>query len=342
MINLEFYNIFGSNGIIFASIFILHNQTWRVLKMKISNILVVGEYEEVFQKHMPPTISQSFRFVSANEISEEDMEWADAYVGSAPASRFDLTKLQWVHSFNAGVNNYLVVGGWHENNVVLTRTICSFGQRISEYCLSYILRDIQFQKYFEELQEEKKWVRNPPTMLKEQTIVVFGTGEIGQEVARNFSYFGTTVYGVSQSGTQKEYFEKVFTTSSTSTILPEADWVISTLPLTNETKGLFNTELFSHFNNAAFINVGRGATVDEAALITALESGKISKAVLDVVSIEPLPVDSPLWVRDDITITPHISAITDLDEAVRCFFDTLKKIQQNEALPNKVDVSKGY
>lgn len=291
---------------------------------------------------MPPTILHNFRYVAINEITEEDLEWADAYVGSGPASCFNLSKLQWVHSFNAGVNNYLAVDGWQENNVVLTRTICSFGQRISEYCLSYILRDLQYQKYFEELQVEKKWVRNPPTMLKDQTIVVFGTGEIGQEVARNFTHFGMTVYGVSQSGTQKEYFQEVVTTSSASAILPEADWVISTLPLTDETKGLFNCELFSHFNNAAFINVGRGATVDEEALITALDSGEIRKAVLDVVTKEPLPEDSPLWVREDITITPHISAITDLDEAVTCFFDTLKKIQQNEALPNKVDVSKGY
>lgn len=310
--------------------------------MKINNILVAGLYEEVFQKHMPSTISRNFRFVPINEIREDHMEWADVYVGSAPSSRFDLSKLQWVHSFNAGVNNYLEIDGWQENDVLLTRTICSFGQRISEYCLSYILRDLQRQKYFEELQEEKKWVRNPPVMLKDQTIVVFGTGEIGQEVARNFTHFGTSVYGVSHSGTQKEYFQKVFTTSSTPTILPEADWVISTLPLTNETKMLFNSELFSHFNNAAFINVGRGATVDEKALIEALDRGKMRKAVLDVVNNEPLSEDSPLWVREDVTITPHISAITDLDEAVSCFFYTLKKIEKDEVLPNKVDVSKGY
>ena len=310
--------------------------------MKINNVLVAGLYEEVFQKHMPQIISQNFRFVAIDEITETDLEWADVYVGSAPASRFDLSKLQWVHSFNAGVNNYLAIDGWQKNNVVLTRTICTFGQRISEYCLSYILSDLQHQKYFEEIQKEKKWVRNPPIMLKDQTIVVFGTGEIGQEVARNFTHFGMTVYGVSQSGMPKEYFQKVFTTSSASTVLPEADWVISTLPLTDETKGLFNSELFSHFNNAAFINVGRGATVDEEALIAALDSGKIRKAVLDVVTIEPLPEDSPLWVRDNITITPHISAITHLEEADTCFFVTLKKIEHNETLPNKVDVSKGY
>lgn len=310
--------------------------------MEINNILVAGIDEEVFRKQMPPNFSQNFRFVPIDVISDEDLKWADAYVGFEPSARFNPSTVKWVHSFNAGVNNYLVLDGWKEHNVLLTRTICSFGQRISEYCISYVLRDLQHQKYFEGQQQEKKWVRRPPIMLKGQKIVIFGTGEIGQELARTFTLFGTTVYGVSQSGAAKEYFRKVITTSSASSLLPQADWVISTLPLTSETKGLFNSELFSYFNNAAFINVGRGATVDEQALVAALNEGMVRKAVLDVVNIEPLPEDSPLWEREDVIITPHISAITDLDEAVACFIDTLRKIEQNEPLPNKVDFIKEY
>ncbi|WP_458413315.1 D-2-hydroxyacid dehydrogenase [Schinkia sp. CFF1] len=310
--------------------------------MKINNILVAGPYKEAFQKQLPPNISQNFCFVPAEEITDKDMDWADAYVGFAPIENVNLSKLKWVHSFNAGVNNYLALDGWQEYNVLLTRTICSFGQRISEYCLSYVLKDLQHQNYFEEKRQEKKWIRKPPLMIKEQTFVVFGTGEIGQEVARTFSSFGATVYGVSQSGKTKEYFQKVTTTSNAEAFISEANWVISTLPLTNETKSLFNRELFSYFQKAAFINVGRGATVDEAALIDALNEGRVRHAVLDVVNIEPLPTESPLWDCEDVTITPHISAITDLDEAVMCFIDTLKRIEQNEELHNKVDFSKGY
>ncbi|WP_102346236.1 D-2-hydroxyacid dehydrogenase [Bacillus sp. Marseille-P3661] len=310
--------------------------------MEIINILVAGPYEEDFQKQLPTSIHPNFRFVAIEEITEGDLAWADAYVGFEPAPQFDLSQLKWIHSFNAGVNNYLALNGWEENDVLLTRTVCSFGERISEYCLSYVLKDLQYQKYFETRQQEKKWIQRTPKMVKDQTIVVFGTGEIGQVLARSFSLLGATVMGVSKSGTSKDYFHKVIPTSAASSVLPIADWVISTLPLTKETNGIFNSKLFSYFNSAAFINVGRGATVDETALMEALNTGKVRQAVLDVFSTEPLLEDSPLWEREDVIITPHISAVTELDEAVACFIDTLKKVEQNEDLHNRVDIEKGY
>lgn len=310
--------------------------------MKITNILVAGSYEGEFQKQIPSNIHKNFRFVPVEDISEDDLSWADTYVGFKPAPRFHFKTIRWVHTFNAGVNNYLELDGWRENNVLLTRTVCSFGQRISEYCLSYVLRDLQQQRYFEEKQNEKEWAPKTPKMIKDQIIVVFGTGEIGQEVARTFSAFGAVVYGVSQSGKQKDYFNKVVCTEFSHSILTEADWVISTMPLTKETKGIFDSQLFKSFNNAAFINVGRGATVDEEALIEALNTGNVRHATLDVLNEEPLPETSALWNRNDIVITPHISAVTQLDEAIACFIDTLKKIESNAELTNKVDFSKGY
>lgn len=310
--------------------------------MEINNILVAGPYEKEFSRQLPTDIHHNFRFIPVELIKDADFLWADAYVGSEPTLGFPLSNFKWVHSFNAGVNNYLEIDGWIEHHVLLTRTVCSFGQKISEYCLSHVLRELQHQRYFEEKQQEKKWSRKTPKMVKDQTIVVFGTGEIGQEVARTFSQFGATVYGVSQSGQQKAYFHKVIPISSVPSYINKADWVISTLPLTIETKELFNSQLFSYFDGAAFINVGRGATVDERALIEALNAGSVRRAVLDVLTKEPLPEDSELWERDDIIITPHISAVTELDEAIACFIDTLQKIENNEELANKVDFLKGY
>lgn len=310
--------------------------------MNINNILVAGAYEENFKKQLPKTIGQNFRFVPADLITDKDLSWADAYVGSQPSRHFHFSKIKWVHSFNAGVNNFLEWNGWVENQVLLTRTICSFGQRISEYCLSYILQDLQYHHEFSKKQREKNWSKKTPKMVKDVTIVIFGTGEIGQEVARTFHHLGATVYGVSQSGKEKAYFQKVTTLSKAESLLPKADWVIGTLPLTNETKGLFNHELLNYFQGAGFINVGRGATIDDQALIDALNERKVRQAVLDVFAVEPLPIDSELWERDDVVVTPHISAVTELDEAIDCFIETLEKISNNEELPNKVDFSKGY
>lgn len=310
--------------------------------MNIQNILIAGEYQKEFETYFTNMEQKKFRFLPVETITEDDLEWADAYVGFKPCANLQLSKVKWVHSFNAGVNNYLDIGGWKENHVLLTRTICSFGERISEYCLSYLLTNLQYHKQFQQQQQQKKWIQRTPKLLKDITIIIFGTGVIGQEVAKRIAHFGSTIIGVSESGRQKEYFHKVVPISSISSIVGEANWVISTLPLTEHTKQLFNEKLFSQMNSVGFINVGRGATVDEKALISALDSGNIHTAILDVVEIEPLPVDSTLWLRKDVTITPHISAVTELNEAITCFAQTLQAIESNQPLPNLVDFNKGY
>ena len=310
--------------------------------MVITNILVAGNYEEQFRKMLPSNSIHNYQFIPIERITQEDLHWADVYVGSKPCENFNLNELKWVHTFNAGVNNYLEVDGWEKNNVLLTRTVCSFGQRISEYCLSYILKELQLHSFFSEKQRNKKWEPKTPKMIKELSIVVYGTGEIGQEVAKTFDGFGANVYGVSNSGRQKEFFTKVIKVDEASSYIQTSNWIISTLPLTNETKKLFNKEFFSHMNGASFINVGRGATVDETALIEALNNRAVKHAVLDVLAVEPLPTTSELWNRTDVTITPHISAVTQIDEAISCFIDTLHRIEKNLELQNKVDFKRGY
>ncbi|PLS17423.1 D-2-hydroxyacid dehydrogenase [Bacillus sp. M6-12] len=309
--------------------------------MMIKNILIAGNYEEEFKKYVPEYLSKEFRFLSAEDITENDLSWADAYVGFKPCPSFHLANIKWVHSFNAGVNNYLEIEGLKDHNVLLTRTVCSFGQRISEYCLSYILRELQYHQEFQQKQREKAWEQRTPKMLRDQTIVIYGTGAIGQEVAKTFDFFGANVIGVSQSGKSKHHFNEVSDTASAAHLPSIADWVISTLPLTKETSMMFNKEFFSQLNGS-FINVGRGATVDEDALIEALDTGNLQSAILDVLAEEPLPKNSSLWARENVTITPHISALTELSEAITCFLETLSKVENNEPLPNKVDFLKGY
>ncbi|MED4017974.1 D-2-hydroxyacid dehydrogenase [Sutcliffiella cohnii] len=311
--------------------------------MNINNILVPGNYEQQFQEQLPQEVMKHFRFVTLDKITEEDLRWADAYVGSKPSDHFHPSQFKWVHSFNAGVNNYLDgIDGWFDTNIILTRTVCSFGERISEYCLSYVLRDLQFQDYFAEKQMEKIWEPKTPKMVKNETFVIFGTGEIGQKVAETFSFFGADVYGVSKSGTKKSFFKEVVQSSNAESVLNKANWIISTLPYTKETNKLFDRKMFSYMNDVGFINVGRGSTVDEAALIEALNDGNVRSAVLDVTSIEPLPENSKLWERNDVKLTPHISAVTEISEAITCFLQTFQNLKNEMPLMNRVDITKGY
>ncbi|ERN54351.1 D-2-hydroxyacid dehydrogenase [Alkalihalophilus marmarensis] len=314
--------------------------------LNISTVLIIspmyGELKRLIEKE---NVEQSFRFKPEDEVTDEDLDWADAVACFNTQTDFNYSKVKWVHSLGAGVDRFLHNKTW-DKEVLLTRTICSFGQRIAEYTLSYVLQDLQHHQLFQKDGREKLWKPRTPGLLKNSKAVIYGTGEIGQVTAKVLSQFAMEVYGVSRSGRKKDFFKKVFTIDqqehTDQSEWKDADYIINTLPLTVETEALFNRQFFSQFTEAGFINVGRGASVDEEALIEALDDDRLRFAVLDVFKEEPLPSGHPFWEHPNITITPHISAVTTADEAVACFIDTLRNIERNEALVNQVDIKKGY
>lgn len=310
--------------------------------MNINNILLVSPmYKELklfIEKEVP---HKSFRFIPEEELSQDDLSWAEAVVSFNLKADYDYSTVKWVHSLGAGVDRFLHKKVWNED-VLLTRTICSFGQRIAEYSLSYILGDLQLHHGFQQQQQHKRWEQHTPKLLGDQKVLVYGTGEIGQMIAKVFSSFGVDVIGVSLSGTSKEYFKEVITLDSHFSRLGEINYIINTLPLTGKTEKLFNHAIFNQVSNAGFINVGRGASVDEEALLQALSDNQIRFAVLDVFAQEPLPENHPFWSHPRVQITPHISAVTTAKEGAACFLETLKNMDENRPLTNKVDTNRGY
>ena len=310
--------------------------------MNITNIVVASPmFKEIQLLIEEKKLKQNFRFLSDEALTQTDIDWADAFVSFNMKGEFDYRKLKWVHSLGAGVDKFLLEKEWPEN-VLLTRTICSFGQRIAEYCLSYLLKDLQLHDSFKDVQADKKWQPATPKLLNEQKVIVYGTGEIGQSVAKILSYFGVEVYGVSLSGKQKNGFNKVLNLDGHYEILNEMDYLINTLPLTEQTFGLFDETIYNKLSNAGFINVGRGASVKEEALLDALKQQTVSFAVLDVFAEEPLPTGNALWSHPNVRITPHISAVTTAREGVDCFVETLRNLEENASLDNIVDVNRGY
>jgi glyoxylate/hydroxypyruvate reductase len=296
------------------------------------------ELQALIEKDIP---DKTFRFMPEEELSQEDLSWADALVSFNLKAEYDYSSVKWVHSLGAGVDRFLHKKDWNQE-ILLTRTICSFGQRIAEYCLSYILKDLQLHDRFKEQQQQKNWVQSTPKLITEQKVLVYGTGEIGQTIAKVFSGLGVDVYGVSLSGKEKAGFKEVMTVNSHFSVLKEMNYVINTLPLTERTEKLFDGAIFKQLSNAGFINVGRGASIDEEALLLALNDNTVSFAVLDVFDQEPLPKNNPLWDHPRVQITPHISAVTTPSEGAACFLETLKNIDENRPLKNIVDTKKGY
>ncbi|MET3194976.1 D-2-hydroxyacid dehydrogenase [Bacillus sp. OAE603] len=309
--------------------------------MEIQKILVTSKLHHKLKTLIESfDIPKEFRFLPEDQVSKEDYEWADTFVGFRPTPNFEFGNIKWVHSLAAGVDSFMKLD-WNKD-VLLTRTIDVFGPKMSQYCLSYILQDAQLHEQFSNLQRERKWEFHIPKSLEEQKVVIYGTGEIGGYIGKTLSSLGMKVYGVSMSGEQKPNFEKVVTLHNAHTILEQTDWVIGVLPSTNETQSIINESTYMNLNGAGFINVGRGATVSDVDLLNALQSGNVRKAILDVFSIEPLPASSELWEMPNVTITPHISAVTLPIDGVKCFVDTLSKLENGETVKNKVVIDKGY
>lgn len=145
-----------------------------------------------------------------------------------------------------------------------------------------------------------------------KTVVTVGCGSVGSECARRYKALGCRVLGVDLYPTENELYEKIYPLSVLPSVLSVSDAVILTLPLTDETRGLFNGEMLSHMKNTAvLINISRGAVVDENALTAALSEKKLYGAVLDVFESEPLSQDSPLWDMENVVITPHNSFVSE-------------------------------
>ena len=309
--------------------------------MEIQKILVTSriyhKLKDIIDTHNLP---KEFRFLPEDEVTKEDYEWADTYVGFRPTPNFEFGNIKWVHSLAAGVDSFMKLN-W-KKDVLLTRTVDVFGPKMSQYCLSYILQDSQLHNQFSMSQSENKWEFHIPKSLEEQKVVIYGTGEIGSYIGKTLASLGMKVFGVSMSGNEKPFFEKVVPFHEAKSILDHTDWVISVLPSTSDTQDLLNKDTFKYFNGAGFINVGRGATVCEESLIQSLENGQIRRAILDVFTVEPLPIESVLWQMNNVTITPHISAVTLPNDGVKCFVDTLSKLEKNELIKNKVTIEKGY
>ncbi|MDQ0256799.1 phosphoglycerate dehydrogenase-like enzyme [Evansella vedderi] len=314
--------------------------------MEIKHILIVSpmhkEIEALLKTKNVP-MDKEFRFHTEETVTEQDYDWADTFVSFKRPANFRFGNIKWVHSFGAGVDKIMKNIQWKED-VLLTRTICSFGEKISEYALSHLLRDLQNHDKYTDMQENKIWKEVAPIPMKEKKVVVFGTGVIGQEVARSLSFFGVNVYGVSLSGKQKEYFKEVYSSEGEGyyQAISAADYVINTMPLTKITEGIFNRAFFNALENAFFINVGRGESVDNGALLEALDKGRVRKAVLDVFPEEPLPKEDVFWTHPKVMVTPHISALTTAEDGLDCFLDTLTNIENDNEIPNLVDLKKGF
>ena len=187
------------------------------------------------------------------------------------------------------------------------------------------------------------WKPRSYKRIEETKIAIIGLGKIGAEMAVAFSRLGFIVSGYSSSDKALANVDTYYGADQLELALLDADFVVNILPLTSSTKGFFDLSFFRLCKKEAFfINVGRGAHLVEDDLETAIEEEYISGAFLDVFKEEPLPKDHSFWANTNISISPHVAAVTNTVSAVQQIVENYKRIESNMAPLNEVFLDKGY
>lgn len=259
--------------------------------------------------------------------------------------------LRWVHSGAAGVRGSLTPA-MTESDIVFTNSAGIHGPPVAETVLAYLLHFARGIDHAVRNQQAGRWDKTafdvadaPVRELADSTVGVVGLGGIGREVARRVRCLGARVMGTRRRDEPVEGVELLTGREGFGRLLARSDYVVLTVPETDETRGLVNAAALAAMKeDAVLVNVSRGGLVDETALVSALEAGRLRGAALDAFSTEPLPETHPFWRTPGLLITPHTSAYTHRfwEREAELIRDNLRRYQAGEPLRNVVDKAEGY
>jgi phosphoglycerate dehydrogenase-like enzyme len=297
-----------------------------------------------------PPAGCDLRFIPTRESLVSEAADADAVFAWVPRLDWMATswgwskRLRWISASTVGVD-WMLFPDLVRSDVVVTNSGGVFNAAMAEYALALVSAICADLHTTLRLQQARTWQHRETTRLAGRRIVVAGTGGIGRAVARLLSRTGAVVSCVGRQRRDDPELGPVAAVGELPSLLPAADFVIIVLPLTADTSGLFGREMLSRMRGDAWlVNLGRGAIVDEPALISALRGGTIAGAALDVFADEPLPVASPLWSLPNVIVSPHMSAdFRGFEGALTgLFLDQLRRFRAGEPLLNVVDKELGF
>jgi len=253
--------------------------------------------------------------------------------------------LRWIHKVSAGVED-IVFNPDLPASVRLTRSAgAAIAPRMIEYVLCAIYMTTQHFPRALRQQQRKLWSNYMVDKAEGKIVGIAGLGDIGSAIAQALAKNGMRVLGWRRSrGEAVPGIERVFAgREELEAFVSACDFVVSVLPTTAETKDVFSAAVFSAMkSHAVFINVGRGASVDENALADAVACGVIGGAVLDVFCEEPLPETSPLWDLEQVIITPHVAGPIVPEDVVGMFIENFRRYRAGQSLHREIDLRRGY
>jgi phosphoglycerate dehydrogenase-like enzyme len=319
---------------------------------------IVAETPAGWTTHIVQADTDSSGDGSRSPSDESLREIADAeiYVGfGMPRPLWDAAKnLRWIQSASAGVAS-LLFPEMLAGDISLTNSAGIYGESIADHVLAGVLYFLRSFDVAGTLQRRTEWNSAifgtdaaPIREVNEVRVLVVGAGGIGSEVARRFSALGATVTGTRRNPAKgvPEGFHRVVGADALDAELPSADVLVLTTPLTPETRTLLDARRLALLPPGAIVsNIGRGALIDETALVAALKSGRLRGAALDVFQQEPLASDSPLWHLPSVLHTPHMAGVSPRrfwDRLSALFLDNFARYRAGDPLRNLVDKHAGY
>ncbi len=273
---------------------------------------------------------------------------AEACYGNLTPERLATApRLRWLQANTAGLDNF-----WfpelRASTVHVTNVRGIYSDFIADHALAFILTFARGFHFYARRQQAHRWAYGAPVRhLDGATLLMVGLGGIGLAVAQRARAFGLNVIGVDPHPKGRpDWLAGVHAPDRLPTLLPSADYIVLATPHTPETDSLFNEALFACTKpDAILINVGRGRVVCLDALVSALQSGRLGGAGLDVFEQEPLPSDHPLWTMENVIITPHAADRTTIcldDRRAEILIENARRYRAGDPLINVVDKILGY
>lgn len=278
------------------------------------NVLIYDDqamvYQDVLQKKFPGVTFQAAKPGSANEQLFQSCEVLITFSTTLDAKTLNnANRLKWVQALSAGTDK-LEARLKSRPDVLLTSVSGIHGPFLSEMVVFQMLSLVRHAKTLYRQQESATWNRVTGSLLHGKRAMVVGTGASGEQIRRLCSTLGMSVCAASRTPRELPDAVPCISVDDLRAHVADIDFLILALALTAETENCINQGVLSSMKRGSYlINVARGGVLDEAALLTELNNGRIAGAALDVFSTEPLPATHPLWSHPNVLVTPHVAGL---------------------------------
>ena len=318
----------------------------------LKRVIVAAELTDAAMERLRADFPETTFEMVDDPSAEPGFDDADAIVGWRLTTEqlANSPQLQWLQTTSAGVERVLTPE-MIDRGIVITNASGVHSVSISEHVMAMMLAFARCLPLLMRNQQRHVWrdenLRDRVFEIYQQTLMVVGMGDIGIALGDRAAGFGMRVVGVRRRTDlpRPDSFADVVSTDDLASRISQADHVAVCLPLTDETRGLVDARVIGAMRQGAYIyNIGRGAIIDQEALVQALQDGRLGGAGLDVTDPEPLPADSPLWDMPNVLITAHTAGSSPAywERASEIVVENVRRWQARESLVNVIDVEHGY